>query len=317
MYKLTDTRGKEFALSFTHEEIFLDLVRKFLTSYQDLPIALYHFSTKFRNEARAKSGILRGREFMMNDLYSLHAKEADFFNFYEKVKTAYQKIFSRIGFKSIITEAAGGVFTKNNTHEFQVICQTGEDLIYLCDKCQYALNKEILPEKSHYCPKCKKGKLGEFRSIEIGNIFPFGTYYSERMHVYFTDQKGLKKPPHFGSYGIGSTRILGTWVEVSHDEQGIIWSKSITPYHAYLIDLTKKSKGEKVYQKLKDLGIEVLFDDRDLSAGEKFANCDLMGIPIRLLVSDKTKDGLEYKTRISPQVNIFSFDNILEKLKEK
>jgi len=313
MYQFKDSRNKEFALSFTHEEILLDLIRKNLETYRDLPIALYHFSTKFRNELRAKSGILRGREFLMKDLYSVHASQKDFWDFYEKVKIAYSKIFERIGLTFKITEAAGGVFTKNVTHEFQVISSGGEDTIYYCSKCNWGQNKEIFKgKKGEVCPRCKKGKILEAKSIEVGNIFPFGTWYSERMKIYFTDKDGGKKPVYFGSYGIGTTRLIGTWVEVSHDERGIIWNKEISPFDVHLIGLNKK--GEDLYKKLKEKTVDVLFDDRDVSAGEKFKDADLIGIPVRLVVSVKTKNLIEYKERTSEKIKLLPLDKILEKL---
>ena len=316
MYQFKDTRDKEFALSFTHEEIVLDLLRKNLKTYKDLPIALYHFSTKFRNELRAKSGILRGREFLMKDLYSVHASQKDFWDFYEKVKVAYTKIFKRIGLNFRITEAAGGVFTDNVTHEFQVINSAGEDIIYYCDKCDWGENKEIFKgKKGEACPKCKKGKILEDKSIEVGNIFPFGTWYSERMKVYFTDKDGGKKPVYFGSYGIGTTRLMGTWVENSYDERGIVWNKEISPFNVHLIGLD--SKGEEIYKKLQNSGVDVLFDDRDVSAGEKFKDADLIGIPVRLVVSLKTKDLIEYKERTSEKIEILPLEKILTKLDAK
>lgn len=324
MYKLKDSREKDFALSFTHEEIFLDLVRKHLDSYQDLPIALYHFSTKFRNELRAKSGILRGREFMMKDLYSIHAGEKDFWRFYEEVKKAYGKIFERIGFDYKVTEAGGGVFTKNFTHEFQVLAESGEDLIYYCTKCDWAVNKEVfdkdavenpLPESAkEKCPECGE-KVMNSNSIEVGNIFPFGTSYSEKMDVKFTSEKGEEEHPYFGSYGIGSTRVMGTWVEVNHDESGIIWPESIAPFNVHLLHLPGGEKFAKdLYTKLTKKGVEVLWDDRTASAGEKFADADLVGIPVRLVVSKKTEEKIEYKKRTSDQTQFFTVDELLNNL---
>lgn len=324
MYKLKDTRGKDFALSFTHEEIFLDLVRKHLNSQKDLPIALYHFSTKFRNELRAKSGILRGREFMMKDLYSVHATEEDFWKYYEAVKKAYGAVFKRIGFDYKITEAGGGVFTDNFTHEFQVPTASGEDTIYYCQKCDWAVNNEVfdsetvkepLPEKNKKtCPKCKS-KVLESKSIEVGNIFPFGTYYSERMRVYFSDDDGKKKPVYFGSYGIGSTRVMGTWIEVSNDEKGIIWNKEITPFDVHLIELPGAKGVKKIYEQLEKEGMDVLYDDREVGAGQKFADCDLIGIPVRLVVSKMTGDKVEYKMRTSDKSELLSLSEVINKLK--
>ncbi len=315
MYQFDDGRGKEYALSFTHEEILLDLVRKHLRTYRDLPIALYHFSTKFRNEPRARSGILRGREFMMKDLYSVHATQEDFWNYYESVKKAYSRVFDRIGFDFRITEAPGGVFTENRTHEFQVMANDGEDTIYYCNECDWGENKEIYNGSDNdTCPGCGKGRVVESKSIEVGNIFPFGRYYSEKMKVTFSGESGEDKYPYFGSYGIGSTRVMGAWVEVNHDEQGIIWNKSISPFNVHLLELEGAKKVKEVYQRLFDYGVETLWDDRNVNAGEKFTDADLIGIPVRLVVSDKTGDKIEWKSRTSKKTEMLSLDEVVEKL---
>lgn len=315
MYKLKDSRKKEFVLSFTHEEIVMDLIRKNVKSYKDLPISIYHFSTKFRNELRAKSGILRGREFMMKDLYSVHASEKDLMNYYEIVKKAYVKIFKRLNFDFRITEASGGVFTDNHTHEFQAISDSGEDTIYVCSKCDWGVNKEIFEGKvNNMCSACKKGIIIEKKSIEVGNIFPLGTWYSERMKTFFVDDDGVRKPLWFGSYGIGSTRVMGALVEASHDEKGIIWNKEISPFDVHLISLPG-GDAKKIYEKLKESGIDVLWDDRLVPAGEKFADSDLIGIPVRLLVSEKTKDKIEFKFRNSDKTYLLSLEEVINKLK--
>jgi prolyl-tRNA synthetase len=320
LYKLKDKNEKEYALSFTHEEIVMDLLRKNIKSYQDLPIYVYHFSTKFRNEPRARSGILRGREFMMKDLYSAHVSEEDMMNYYNEVKSAYTKIFTRLGFNFRITEAAGGVFTDRHTHEFQVLSEGGEDTIFYCDKCDWGENKELFKGKNgDICPKCKEGKVIEAKSIEVGNIFPLGIFYSEKMGVYFTDKDGSKKPIWFASYGIGPTRVLGTLVEVSHDTKGIIWTKSVTPYDMHLLEIenhNNETKANEVYEKLTKAGIEVLMDDRDVSAGEKFADADLIGIPIRLVISDQAGDEIEWKERISEKTELLSTEEVIERFKK-
>lgn len=318
MYKLKDSRGKEYVLSFTHEEIVMDLLRKNITSYQDLPVAVYHFSTKFRHELRAKSGIMRGREFMMKDLYSAHTTEKDLMEFYEKCKGAYSKIFKRLGFDFKIVEASGGVFTDKFTHEFQVLNANGEDIIYVCDKCDFAQNKEIFEGKvGETCPKCKKGKISEeVNTVEVGNIFPLGTWYAERMKMYFMDRDGGKKPVWFGSYGIGPTRVMGTWVEVSHDDKGIIWSKEITPFDAHLVELPGAVNVKKVYEDLKKAGVDVLWDDRNVPAGQKFGDSDLIGIPIRLVVSAKTGDKIEWKARTSDKSELLDFEGVVKRLQK-
>jgi prolyl-tRNA synthetase len=314
MYKLKDAREKEYALSFTHEEIVMDLLRKHITSYKDLPVAIYHFSTKFRNELRAKSGILRGREFMMKDLYSAHTTEEDLMDYYEKVKEAYKHIFKRVGFDFRVTEASGGVFTDKHTHEFQVLADSGEDTIYFCNKCDWGANKEVFEgKKGDKCPNCENS-IDESRSIEVGNIFPLGTWYAERMRFYFMDEKGLKKPVWFGSYGIGSTRVMGTWVEVSHDDKGIIWNKELSPFDVHLIELPGAKNTEKIYNNLNETGIDVLWDDRDLPAGQKFGDSDLIGIPVRLVVSGKTEDKIEWKERTETEGELLTLDEVAKKL---
>ena len=314
MYKLKDQRNKEYALSFTHEEVVMDLLRKNIKSYADLPIYVYHISTKFRNEPRARSGILRGREFMMKDLYSAHSDEKDFQDFYEKVKGAYKNIFKRLGFDFRMTEAGGGVFTDKNTHEFQVLAKGGEDTIFYCDICDFGQNKELFKGKAQdKCPNCKTGKIIEAKAIEVGNIFPLGTWYAERMRVYYTDKAGMKKPVWFGSYGIGPTRVLGALVEVSHDDKGIIWNSAVAPFQVHLIELSGGT-AKSVYDKLIKVGKEVLWDDRKVPAGEKFADADLIGIPIRLVVSGKTGNKIEWKKRTSNETELLEFDEIVKRL---
>jgi len=314
MYQFKDTRGREFALSFTHEEIVMDEVRKHLRSYKDLPIKIYHFSTKFRNEPRAKSGVLRGREFLMKDLYSVHVDEEDMYRYYWRVKDAYMRAFKRIGFEDIkLTEASGGVFTDKHTHEFQVLAESGEDTIYYCNECDWSQNKEIFDGLvGQDCPECGKGKIWQAHSIEVGNIFPLGTRYSEKMGVFYTDEQGERKIPYFASYGIGPSRVVGTLVEVSHDDKGIVWPKSVAPFDAHLIGLSGNAL--EVYTKLKEAGVDVLFDDREVSAGEKFADCDLIGIPVRLVVSEKTGDRLEWKLRNSEDKELLTLEQAVNKL---
>jgi len=319
MFQFKDNHGKEYALSFTHEEVVMDLIRKHIKSYKDLPLSVYHFSTKFRNEKRARSGIIRGREFMMNDLYSAHVSEEDMLNYYFKVVEAYKKIFKRLGFVIKVTEASGGVFTQNNTHEFQVLSENGEDTIFYCDKCDWGQNKEIFAGSAgDSCPKCKKGEVIKANSIEVGNTFPLGTWYADRMKVFYADERGMKKPVSFASYGIGSTRVLGALVEVSHDDKGIIWFPQVSPFDVHLIDLSGDSMDDKraneIYSRLFDDGIDVLYDDRQLSAGEKLADADLIGIPFRLVVSLQTGDKIEVKKRNEDETQLLSYDELLKML---
>lgn len=313
---------KEYALSFTHEEIVMDLVRKHISSYRDFPVKIYHFSTKFRNEIRVKSGLLREREFLMNDLYSLHTSRKDMEKYYWEVASSYLEMFKSMKLTAKITEASGGVFTESHTHEFQVLCNTGEDTIFYCEKCDFAQNKEIATVKEgDKCPKCE-GEIKSSRAIETGNIFPLGTYYSEKMGVYFTDENGEKKLPWFASYGIGPTRILGTIVEVHHDENGIIWPEAVAPFQVHLIGIMNQESGimdkvDSMYNKLQKVGVDVLYDDRDVSAGQKFADADLIGIPYRLVVSEKTGDKIEVKKRSEREAKLMDLDEVIKLLKNR
>ncbi|MBI4118702.1 MAG: hypothetical protein HY452_00360 [Parcubacteria group bacterium] len=316
MYQFKSVDDREYGLSFTHEEIFLDVVRKHSLSYKNLPVKLYHFSTKFRNEPRAKSGLLRGREFIMKDLYSLHSAEEDLDNFYWQVAGAYLKIFKRLGLENVKTvEASGGVFTSGHTHEFQVIHPVGEDTIYHCAKCDWAHNKEIHIHKiGAQCPECG-GEVETASSIEIGNIFRFGTVYSEKMGVNFKNADGQLKPAYLGSYGIGMSRLVGVLAEMFNDDFGLVWPAAAAPFKIHLVSLGGAApKAEKIYQQIAAESAEVLWDDRDESPGVKLSDADLIGAPYRIIISDKTleKESVEVKRRESEKVEMVKLDNIVE-----
>jgi len=322
MYQLEKDK-KEFGLSFTHEEIVVDLIRKFQIAPKDFPIKVYHFSTKFRHELRAKSGILRGREFMMKDLYSAHLDEEDMLKYYHEVIDAYLKIFKRLRLEVKVVEASGGVFTDKHSHEFQVLSDVGEDTIYYCDSCDFAQNEEIFKGKTgdthsagsgQAYPKCV-GKIKTSKAIEVGNIFPLGTMYAEKMKAFSVNAKGQRQPLWLASYGIGPTRILGTLVELFNDDKGIIWPESVAPYNVYLINLGSEN-ADIVYEKLEKEGVEVLYDDRDVSAGQKFADADLIGIPVRLVVSAKTGEKIELKKRNQDKTEILDFNEVLRRLRK-
>ena len=285
-----------FILGWSHEDLLAAMVAKYVSSYKDLPFAAYQIQTKFRNEPRAKSGLLRGKEFMMKDLYSFHSSEADLAEYYAKATKAYHKIFERCGLKSIYTLAAGGDFTTGYTHEFQVITDVGEDTIYVCDKCGYAENDEISKSKDKEpCSKCG-GRVGAHKAVEVGNIFPLGTKYSKAVNLKFKDEKGEENFVVMGSYGIGLGRLMGTIAEIFSDEHGLIWPEQVAPFKVHLIELGGSSAG-KIYDDLTEAGIEVLYDDRDVSAGIKLNDSDLIGIPYRVIVSPKNGAKVEFKER--------------------
>ncbi|MCX6766421.1 MAG: His/Gly/Thr/Pro-type tRNA ligase C-terminal domain-containing protein [Candidatus Moranbacteria bacterium] len=318
LYKVKDASDREFALGPTHEEIVSPLAKKFLNSYKDLPFAAYQFQNKFRMELRAKSGILRGREFLMKDLYSFHISQENLDEYYEKAKIAYKNIFDRagIGEKTYLTFASGGSFSKYS-HEFQTETEAGEDIIFVCASCNMAINREIKDEIAH-CPECQNHAFHEKKAVEVGNIFKLGTKYSAPFDLTVMNEKGEKVPVIMGCYGIGLQRLMGTIVELSSDENGIIWPESVAPFQVHLISLGKNEGAEKIHKDLQKNNIEVLFDDRDdTSAGAKFADADLIGIPWRVVVSEKSlaSGGVEVKKRNEKESEIVEIEKLIEKIK--
>ena len=317
LFKVKGKSG-EFAMGATHEEIVAPLAKKYIASYADLPKALYQIQTKFRDEPRAKSGILRGREFLMKDLYSFHKDEADLEKYYEEMKKVYGRVFGRLGLDAILTEASGGTFSKYS-HEFQVLCETGEDTIYYCKKCRFARNKEVIEDLTN-CPNDDE-PLTAATAAEVGNIFKLATKYSEPFDLSYTDRDGSKKLVVMGCYGIGISRLMGTIVEVYHDEAGIIWPKQVSPFDIHLVhveDTGTEPWAVAAYGHLTKAGIQVLWDDRgDVSAGEKFADADLIGIPVRLVVSKKVGEGkVEWKERDKKEIEVIDLEEAVKRLKE-
>lgn len=309
----------ELGLGTTHEEPITNIMRDHIKSYRDLPAYVYQIQTKFRNEARAKSGIIRGREFLMKDLYSFSKDEEEHAKFYEKAKKAYFKIFERVGLGKVtyITSASGGSFSKYSD-EFQTITSAGEDIIYVCDKCNIAINEEVM-DKNKTCTKCGGSELRKEKAVEVGNIFNLKTRFSEALGLNFVDESGQEKPVVMGCYGIGPSRLLGTCVEVFADEKGMVWPESVAPFAVHLVEISSenpkvKKFAEKIYSELEKKGVEVLYDDRDARAGEKFADSDLIGIPVRAVVSEKTleKDSVEVKKRASGGAEVISVEKFLK-----
>ncbi len=315
MFQFKTKSDKEYGLGWTHEEVVTPLVKKFVQSYKDLPIYLYQIQDKFRNEPRAKSGLMRGIEFSMKDLYSFHRDEQDLEAYYQKALAAYQVIFKRCGLDSLVTEASGGSFSKYS-HEFQVLTEYGEDTIYYCDACDFSQNKEVAEVKSgDTCPRCNRGTVTEGKAIEVGNIFQLKNKYSDPFKLEYTDEDGTKKSVMMGCYGIGPSRVMGSIVEVHHDDGGMIWPDSVAPFQAHLISLGEDDSATTVYKELIAAGVEVLFDDRGVSAGQKFADADLIGIPYRLVISKKTKGKIEIKKRNSTDASLEDTTAVLALLK--
>lgn len=316
LFKVKSRTKRDYALAQSNEETVTPLAQEFLHSYKDLPLAIYHINWKFRDELRSKSGILRGREFLMKDLYSFHINQEDFENFYKKAKEAYLKVFKRLGLTAKVTEASGGGFSEKISYEFEVLTDAGEANILYCSKCDWCVNIDDIDKykEGDKCPACDKDTLKHSLAAEVGNVFDLGQKYTKAFGLTVLNDKGTKVYPIMGCYGIGITRTMGVVVEKFNDEKGIIWPKEISPFDVHLVGLN--GKGEDVYNELKSKGIDVLFDDRDVQAGQKFADADLIGIPVRLVVSEKNGDLIEYKERSGSEVKIASLTEIVELLKK-
>jgi len=318
-FKTKLKNGTELGLATTHEEPLTQLMRSQIFSYKDLPLYVFQFQTKFRNEARPKGGLLRTREFLMKDLYSFDKTEADLNSFYEKTKQAYVNIFNRLGIgeSTYLTFASGGTFSKYS-HEFQTVCKNGEDTIYLDRKMGLAINKEVYSDEVISDLGLAKKDIEEVRAIEVGNIFKQKTKFSAPLDLCYLDSDGTKKPVITGAYGIGIARSMATVVELKHDNRGIIWPRNIAPFTIHLVGLNLensevKKQAEEVYQKLVDSGVEVLFDDRpEATAGEKFSDADLIGIPYRVVVSKNTKDKIEIKKRTEEKNEMIALETLLD-----
>lgn len=292
----------EYILNPTHEDIITPLAQHFRTSYKDFPYALYQIQTKFRNEPRAKSGLLRGREFIMKDLYSFHLSEASLNDFYEKAKGAYTKVYEKLGLgdDTFITLASGGDFTSNYSHEFQTVLESGEDEIYLDRKNKIAYNKEIATPEDAKKLGVDFDKLEKVSASEVGNIFPLGTKYSELLNYRFVDEDNSQGLVWMGSYGIGISRLMGVIAEKMSDEKGLVWPESVAPYKFHIVVLQKEKNMQKAQEVYEKLGMgNCLIDDRDVSNGQKFADADLIGCPYQIVVSDKTlaEDSVELIAR--------------------
>ena len=310
--------GTEVGFGWTHEEPIVDLLRNYLKSYKDLPISVYQFQNKLRNELRAKSGIMRGREFVMKDMYSVHASKEDLDKYYNAAIEAYKRCYDRfgIGDETYVTFASGGAFTKFS-HEFQTICDAGEDYIYLHRGKNIAVNEEVLDEAIKELG-IDRSELERVKTAEVGNIFNFGTQKSEEMRLVFTDAEGVEQYAYMGSYGIGITRVMGVIVEKFADDKGLIWPENIAPAKVYLVQIGSQSRAtaDELYQKLQSAGIETIYDDRDERPGVKFADAELLGIPYRVTVSDRLLDDgkWEVSTRQNGEQRLLTADELLATL---
>lgn len=316
-FKSAYKNGSEVGLGWSHEEQMVDTFRQFISSYRDLPKAAYQFQNKMRNETRAKSGIMRTREFIMKDMYSFSRTEAEHQTFYDLTTEAYKRIFERLGIgdKTYFTFASGGAFAEFS-HEFQTICDAGEDIVYISDEKQIAINEEVMRDDVLKMLGVKKEDLRQVKTAEVGNIFSFGTSKSEPFNFTYTDENGVLQYVVLGSYGIGPGRVMGVIAELMSDEKGLVWHDNIAPYRVYIAQMSSDEAISKaslrLHDELEELGVDVLLDDRDISAGFKFADADLMGIPHRVVVSKKTLEAnvFEYKARTETEVVMYTMGEL-------
>ena len=319
-FKTKLANGTELGLGLTHEEPIVDALAPYVNSYKDLPIFVYQIQNKFRNELRAKSGLLRGREFVMKDMYSLAKSQDEHLELYERAAEAYHRVYERLGIGDITyrTAADGGIFTERFSDEFQTLSEIGEDTIYVDEEKRLAINEEVYTDENLTKLGLDKSKLIEKKGVEVGNIFPLETKYTEALGVRYTDESGTDQPIIMGCYGIGISRLMGVVAEHYSDDKGLVWPEAIAPFKVYLVSIGEKGSvaADELYEKLTEKGVEVLYDDRDERPGAKFADAELLGIPYRLTVSDRLVDNgkFELTSRGDGTTNTLTVDELLATL---
>jgi len=321
-FKTKLKNGSEIGLGPTHEEPLIRAVKPYISSYKDLPFLAYQIQTKFRNETRAKSGVMRGREFLMKDLYSFARTEQEHDELYEKIKQAYFKVYKRLGVgeQTFLTFASGGMFSQFS-HEFQTVCEAGEDTIYLDRKKGIAINEEVNDDKVLAELGVKREDLEEVRAAEVGNIFTLKDKFSKPLGLNYLDENNQEMDVLMGCYGIGPSRLVGVITELLGDDKGLVWPYEIAPFKVYIVRIGDSEAvikaTDKLYAELNDSNIEAFYDDRDVRPGEKFADADLIGIPIRLVVSEKTLAGeeVEFKKRTDSNIEMVKLVDIIERIK--
>ncbi len=318
-FKTEFKSGGETGLAITHEEPITRIMTDHISSYRDLPVAAYQFQNKFRNELRAKSGIMRGKEFLMKDMYSFAKNEEEHQAFFASAREAYKKVFERLGIgdRTYVTFASGGIFSEFS-EEFQTISDAGEDTIYIDEAKGMAINKEVYADETLEKLGLDKATLVEKKAIEAGNIFNLGTRFSEALDLSYTDEAGERKPVVMGSYGIGPTRVMGIIAETLADEKGLVWPEAAAPFMVHIVsmvtnDADATAYADALYEDLQKAGVDVLYDDRDLRAGEKLADADLIGIPCRVVIGKKTIESgqIEVTYRRNGETKLISRDDLL------
>ncbi len=319
-FKTRLNNGSELGMGLTHEEPIVDMLSDYINSYKDLPLLVYQIQSKFRNELRAQAGLLRGREFVMKDMYSFAHNQEEHQKIYEQVADAYVRVYDRLGIGDITyrTYADGGIFTPRFSDEFQMLSEIGEDTIYVDEERKLAVNQEVIDDSRLSDTDIDKSKLKEYKAIEVGNIFPLESKYTDALGVYYTDNEGKQQKIIAGCYGIGVSRLMGALAEHFADDNGLVWPQNIAPAQVYLArlgdDEAVVAAADDLYDELQDKGIDVLYDDRDARPGEKFADADLMGIPYRVVISNKTieQNKVELKKRSENDTELIDFTSLIK-----
>ena len=319
-FKTRLNNGSELGMGLTHEEPIVDMLSDYINSYKDLPLLVYQIQSKFRNELRAQAGLLRGREFVMKDMYSFAHNQEEHQKIYEQVADAYVRVYDRLGIGDITyrTYADGGIFTPRFSDEFQMLSEIGEDTIYVDEERKLAVNQEVIDDSRLDDTDIDKSKLKEYKAIEVGNIFPLESKYTDALGVYYTDNEGKQQKIIAGCYGIGVSRLMGALAEHFADDNGLVWPQNIAPAQVYLArlgdDEAVVAAADDLYDELQDKGVEVLYDDRDARPGEKFADADLMGIPYRVVISNKTieQNKVELKKRSENDTELIDFTSLIK-----
>lgn len=317
-FKTKLINGTELGVGLTHEEPIVDMLAPYITSYKDLPTSIYQIQSKFRNEKRAKSGLLRGREFIMKDLYSFARNQAEHAQIYEEFAAAYHKVYERLGIGDVTyrTAADGGYFTDKFSDEFQTVSEIGEDTIFIDEEKGLAINQEVLTDENILKLGLDRSKLVEKRAVEVGNIFPLESKYTDALGVYYTDENGDQQSIIMGCYGIGVSRVMGVLAEHFADDKGLVWPENIAPFKFHLVSIGEKGKeqADKLYAELAEQGVESFYDDRDTRPGEKFADAELMGMPWRITVSDRGVEAgkFELTERASGDTKELDYQQLIE-----
>jgi prolyl-tRNA synthetase len=320
-FKTKLMNGTELGVGLTHEEPIVDAISNYLTSYKDLPISLYQIQNKFRNELRAKSGLLRGREFLMKDMYTLSRDQKQHEDEYEKIAQAYNKVYDRLGIgdRTFRTYADGGIFTSRFSDEFQTLSDAGEDTIYVDEARRIAINEEILTDENLGKVGLKREDLTQKKAVEVGNIFPLESKYTDALGLYYADERGEQQSIIMGCYGIGISRLMGVIAELFADDRGLVWPENIAPAKVYLVRIGGEAAvkaADDLYRELQDKGVEVLYDDRDERPGVKFADSELIGIPHRVTVSDRLLENgqFEHTLRVDGSTATLTREELIAKL---